>query len=245
MSRKTNHPARFSPAILSTIDQLLATYCRDLVRDIDMPGGSPRVIDPFAGVGTVLDLADAEVYDWTLNELEPEWADECAKYLLALDYQGTVLCQDWLRLGEHPSMQGAYQLCVTSPAYGNRMADSHEPSPDDTSSRITYRHRLGRPLTAGSAAGLQWGESYRDFHREAWQRVWDVLAPGGWFVLNLKDHVRDGEVQPVTGWHRAMARKIGFVEVDEIRVPVKGMRFGANHRARVEHETVTLWRKPT
>ena len=28
-----------------------------------------------------------------------------------------------------------------------------------------------------------------------------MLQPGGRFVLNIKDHIRAGKLQPVTAWH--------------------------------------------
>ena len=50
---------------------------------------------------------------------------------------------------------------------------------------------------------MQWGDAYRSFHVKAWREAWRVLRPGGRFVLNIKDHIRNGERMPVTDWHEA------------------------------------------
>lgn len=244
-TKTAQHPAKFSPSVLTAVNWLLATYCGDLTRDIDIPGGTPRCLDPFAGTGGVLGLADAELFDWTLVELEPEWAMQCAQLAAALNYKCTTLAQNWLRVSRHPMMQGTYRLVVTSPTYGNRMADRHQPSERDRSKRITYRHKLGRPLTEGNSGGMQWGDTYREFHTQAWQGVWNVLAPGGWFVLDISDHIRRGERMPVTAWHKGVLHGLGFTVVGEQQVETHRMGFGANADLRVDHESVILWRKPT
>ena len=66
-----------------------------------------------------------------------------------------------------------FDAVVTSPCFGNRMADHHNAK--DNSKRHTYRHYLGRELTKGSAAGMQWGEEYKHFHTEAWLEAKRVL----------------------------------------------------------------------
>jgi len=230
-----DHPAKFSPEVLAAIDRLLDSY---------PPAHDTRALDPFAGTGGVLGLAWARHLHWTLNELEPEWALTAELRMIAADIAGVVLCYDWLVLHEHPSMQQAFALVVTSPVYGNRMADKHQQGAKDTSRRITYRHKLGRTLSEGSAAGMQWGDDYRQFHRQAWEGVWQVMAPGGLFVLNVSDHIRDKEKVPVTAWHRATLSRIGFEYVETEQVVTKRMKFGANADARVEWESVMLWRKP-
>lgn len=236
-TKAPEHPAKFNQPVLDEIDRLIDTYGRAL--------SDGYALDPFAGVGGVLQLKAAPMWPWILVEIEPEWAGECELQTITHDIQGAVICGDWLTLSHHPSWAGDVSLVVTSPTYGNRMADKHQPSPEDTSLRITYTYRLGRRVNDASSAGMQWGDGYRAFHKTAWLRVWDVMRPGGLFVLNLKDHVRKDEVQPVTAWHKATVKALGFEMIEERWVGVKGMRFGANNKARVEHESVILWRKPT
>jgi hypothetical protein len=38
-------------------------------------------------------------------------------------------------------------------------------------------------------------------------------------ILNLKDHIRRGEAQPVTDWHTSAAQEPGFRFVEQIFVP--------------------------
>ena len=122
------------------------------------------------------------------------------------------------------------------------MADHHNAR--ENSKRNTYKHTLGRNLTPGSAAGMQWGEDYRKFHNEVWQECYTVLKPGGVFVLNCKDHVRKGVVQQVTDWHIETLMTLGLEMVESYLIEAKGNRQGENGDVRVGHETVTVLRKP-
>jgi hypothetical protein len=115
--------------------------------------------------------------------------------------------------------------------------------------RITYKHYLGRDLHPDNAGQLQWGDAYRVFHEAAWREVYRVTRKGdrpataGNFLLNIKDHVRGKEMQPVTQWHIDTLTKIGFTEIDRIPVFTDGMGFGANRDARAEHEWVIHFAK--
>lgn len=126
--------------------------------------------------------------------------------------------------------------------YGNRMADHHDAK--DDSKRITYRHKLGRPLHERNTGQMQWGGEYMLMHRLAWIEVWRVLTPGGWFVLNIRDHIRDGKRVPVCDWHVLTAKSIGFELRNEQEVKTRGMRFGANRDLRLDHEMVYTFIKP-
>lgn len=241
VTAKRDHPAKFSPEVLQVISMMLETYTTN--------NRIKHVLDPFAGTGGVLALAEGwwvPETQWILNEIEPEWALECECQMIARDVSGVVLCHDWLKMDPHPVFQwwGEVDLAITSPAYGNRMADRHQPSPEDTSKRITYRHRLGRQLHENNSGGMQWGDKYRDFHRLAWRELFDAMRPGGLFVLNVSDHIRDGDRVPVIAWHKSVLSRVGFQLVEERWVGTKRMGFGANRDARVDHESVIVWRKP-
>lgn len=209
------HPAKFTPSILAAIEPLLPK--------------TGLILDPFAGTGRVHELR-AEDRHTIGVELEPEWAamhpDTFVGNALALPWDGET-----------------FDAIVTSPTYGNRMADHHEAK--DASRRMTYRHTLGRPLSSYNSGAMQWGDAYRDFHYDAWGEAIRVLKPGGLFVLNIADHVRRGEVQRVSLWHWRLFRYSADFETVAVRkVRTPGMRFGQNGSARVGHEWVVAMRKP-
>ena len=185
------------------------------------------VLDPFAGTGRIHELATT-TRSIVGVEIEPEWAA-----LHPSTVVGNAL--------ELPFADDSFDAIATSPAYGNRLADHHEAR--DGSVRRSYRHDLGRPLHPANAGGLQWGEGYRTFHRDAWIEAVRVLRPGGMFVLNIKDHVRAGRVVPVTAWHvGVLASWCGLTPIEVIEVPCAGMRYGANSQARTGVEYVIVFR---
>ena len=122
------------------------------------------------------------------------------------------------------------------------MADHHDAK--DDSKRNTYRHTLGRELTPGSSAEMQWGPEYRRFHQLAWAEVYDLLVPGGYFLLNVKDHIRKGVKQPVSAWHKAACLKAGFQQLDHLLISVTGNRQGENGQVRVDAENLYVMQKP-
>jgi SAM-dependent methyltransferase len=205
----TRHPARFASAVLDVAADFLI--------------GCDRVLDSFAGTGRVHELPMETIG----VEIEPEWAA----------WHPDTIVSDATRL---PFAAETFDGVCSSPCYGNRLSDHHDAQ--DDSHRITYRHALGRPLHAANAGGMGWvgreGEWYRMLHSMAWREVWRVLGPGGVFVLNVKDHVRRGEVQRVSAWHRRAIEATGFELIAKRRLTLNGMRFGANAEARVRFENV-------
>lgn len=183
----TDFPAAFSAPILAVIADEIAKR----------QPGIHSVLDPFAGVGGVHKLR--EVHGLPVEtvgvELEPEWADAHPR-----NRRGNALHLERVRI---VASRAPFDAIVTSPTYGNRMADSHNAqdacghcdgdgtAPDGEpcvpcrglglSRRHTYTHRLGRPLTADNSGGMQWGYEYRAFHEAAWRSAVDALkpAPGG------------------------------------------------------------------
>lgn len=203
-----NHPAKFSDAVLGEMAKRI-------------PNGS-AVLDPFAGVGTIHRLWDDDKDIRTFGvEIEPEWAEAHPKTQVGdatmLEFQSAM-----------------FDVVATSPTYGNRMADHHDAK--DGSKRVTYKHALGRDLSTSNTGQMQWGIDYRMMHEAAWKEVHRVLMPGGLFLLNISNHIREGKEVLVSEWHLSACFGIGFKLIEAVPIPTKRMRYGQNHGARVDHE---------
>ena len=204
-----SHPARFSDPLFPVFADLLK------------PG--IRILDPFAGTGKIHELAKLINVETVGVEIEPEWADLHPNTIV-----GNALAL--------PFDAAEFDAIVTSPTYGNRLADSHRAS--DPEKRRSYTHDLGRDLTAGNSGAMQWGSVYQRFHEKAWIEADRVLKPGGRLLLNIKDHIRNGEWQDVAGWHVAALTSLGL-KVFAIRpVVTRALRQGENAEARVAPELV-------
>lgn len=175
---RPDHCAKFSQPIL---DSIAASLER-----LD-PDRTWTVLDPFAGIGRIHLIANGR--PTIASELQYRWA-----------HQGgpRSLVADALRL---PFASHSIDCVITSPCYGNRMADLYDGQGQckkchghpadlfgetcdrcggeghDNSKRYTYRISHGAPLHPRSSAGLQWGKHYRTFHRLAWAEVTRVLRP--------------------------------------------------------------------
>lgn len=206
------HPAKFTDSILDAVRPFLP--------------GVGTVLDPFAGTGKVHLLATPTLRTVGV-EIEPEWATMHPSTVV-----GNALA---LPFGDN-----TFDAIVTSPTYGNRMADHHEAR--DGSKRMTYRHTLGRKLHEANSGAMQWGREYKEFHLATWREALRVLRPGGTFVLNCSDHVRKGEVQRVTMWHWQALWTFGLRTVAVRKVATPRMRYGQNGNTRVAHEWVIVMR---
>lgn len=218
----TPHPAKWSDPVLDAIQLACDRY-----RVAD--AAPPLAADPFAGVGLPR-LAEVIPVPLIGVELEPEWAEQSG-----CDQGDSVR---WLI----DQGQGSLGLLVTSPCYGNRMADDHTPSEADTSDRITYRHRLGRPLSDGSAASMQWGKEYRAWHRLWSMHAYEALAPGALALLNMANHYRGGVEQHVVEWWLAVWMDLGATVVEVAHVPTRKSRKGANGQLRTDGERLLVMR---
>ena len=208
------HPAKFSAPILAVLNEVV-------------PDGS-LILDPFAGVGGIHALQNQFSGRLTVGvELEPEWARAHKRTII-----GSAL-----RL---PFTRNLFDVIATSPAYGNRMADHHDAR--DSSRRNTYRHALGRPLSDGSSACLQWGNAYRAFHAMAIVEANRVLKPGGLHIWNVSNHIRKGEEQYVVEWFESELSNVATV-VYKTPVVTQRLKQGENHNLRVTNEFVLVYRK--
>lgn len=222
-----SHPARYSQALLDEFRSILKHY--------DIPEGA--ILDPFAGTGRIHELQD-DGWDTVGVEIEKEYAGM---------HPNTVLGSA-LNLPFDPE---TFAAIVTSPTYGNRLADSHNAS--DPERRRSYTHDLGRELHAENSGTLHWrtptgrgaagSEAYRTFHEKAWREAVLVLRPGGLFVLNCCDHIREGLTQPVTAWHCWMLGRLGLDYVESRSVATQKLRQGDNASLR-HQEQIHVFRKP-
>jgi hypothetical protein len=211
------HPAKFTKGVLEAAATILH------LDHVDPPA---RILDPFAGTGLGVDFFAERGYRAQGIELEPEWAAMC---------ESTITGDCLTVMRTLPSM--SFDAIVTSPAYGNRMADNYAGDAKG-SRRHTYRVALGRPLSEESAAGFQWGVAYRSFHEEFLWCVKDLFT--SMLVVNMKDHIRKGEVVDVVGWwQRKMYETfpVGFVHT-RVTLPSRGIRHGANANLRVDDEVL-------
>lgn len=237
-----DHPAKFSERIVEVLQdfcgsELAATRKRSLT-----------VLDPFAGVGLVHKLGvEPEVlmspggqkvvrpYIRTVGvELEPEWAEMHPRTVVG---DATEL----------PFDDQTFDAVVTSPTYGNRMADHHDAR--DGSVRHTYKHTLGRDLHPNNSGQMQWGSAYRELHAEAWAEVWRVLKeprpgePGTPVWINVSNHIRRGVEVPVAEWHLQHFLGLGAIFGGAKEVRTLRQRHGANRDLRVAREWIFEFRK--
>lgn len=203
------HPAKFSDSILEKIEDILE-YC----------GRPEYVIDPFAGTGKVHNL---NVTRTVGIELEPEWANLHPNTMV-----GNAL--------ELPFADRTFDAMITSPAFGNRLADHH--NAQDGSRRHSYTHDIGRTLHPDNSGQLQWGQAYMTFHQRAWTECLRVLQPNALIVLNVSNHIRKGEEQPVAEWHMNWFMDHGcrVEQIDAVATP--RLRDGQNAQARAKFEYV-------
>lgn len=215
------HPAQFSREILSLVER------QHLLPDVGI------VLDPMAGVGNIHKLA-TKTRKTVGIEIEPEWAAA----------HPDTMVGNCLRL---PFGNAAFDAVMTSPCYGNRLADHHRAQ--DGSVRRSYTHDLQHttgdserqlhPENSGTLRATK--AEYWAFHARAWSEVARVLRPGGRFILNVSDHIARGQVVPVVERHADLVLLAGFTLVKEFRVTTRRMRYGANAEARVPTESVLVF----
>lgn len=198
------HPATFSGVVLDEMELQLSIH--------ELTGG--RILDPFAGTGGIHRLHDSPLaYDTVGVELEREWAEQHERTdvgdATALDFPDR-----------------SFDVIATSPCYGNRFADKCVDARGHT--RRNYRQFIGRELSQNSSAVMQWGDEYRNFHVAAWTETTRVAKPGALFLLNIKDHVRNKKVQPVSAWHLWALAALDWAWIGASKVLASGFTRGEN-----------------
>lgn len=261
-----DHPAKWSQPVLD----LLAEY---VAAEAELQDRRLRVLDPFAGVGRLrlaTALGQAATYSVEGVELQPEWGDEGtlqgdatdlpAEWSGRYDVLATSPCYGNRMADHHQAAdrcktcdgQGCEEgcgQCDMSPSTAG--PDAHRQcrtcKGQGLSWRNTYAHSLrrqGGDVVPGSAAVEQWGWRYRDLHQSFIVEAMRVVVEGGLLLVNMSNHLRDGEEQQVVEWwvNQLLHRQCTLVEVR--RVGTRRNRKGANRDERVDGEVVIAMRTP-
>lgn len=219
--KKIRHPATYS-------EQFLPIFAEKL-------RGCARVLDPFAGTGKIAKIKD---YGFTgevwANEIEKEWLEPNV-------FNADVCVFEDAEFLHCPN--NFFDAICTSPTYGNRMADHHNAK--DGSKRNTYTHCMGRELDTENTGRMQWGKAYQQKHERIYKHLVDMLRDNGLFVLNISNHIRQGQEIDVTSFHKDVLQKNGLTLIEQIAVPVKRLKFGANSDKRVSNEYILIFKKIT
>lgn len=214
------HPAPYSAEILDVLDGFIRAEQRRLGREI-------TVFDPLAGIGRVHRLARPGKVRTVGMEIEPEWA-AC---------HADTVCGDsiaWMEGADLQAMQ--FDIVCSSPPYGNRFSDAHDAQ--DGSTRRSYTHDLGRPLTGGNSGSMPWGPRYWTWCARLYRALPNVLADGALLLWNVSDFVKGGAIVPATMWHRGALMGVGFVDDKPPRlIDTRRMTYGEN-RDRAPSEVV-------
>lgn len=210
------HPAKFHDKAIMYADRIL--------KDATV------IIDPFAGVGRVHELARGDRFTWGV-EIEEEWAEARPG---TIHGDSTMLTEYF----DEDTFDGVF----TSPTYGNRMADHFNAK--DSSHRITYKHYLGHDLDPNNSGRMKWGQDYRDLHEEVYWQLGFVCQIGAIGVFNIKNSLKTvkkirGEI-PVVEWHIYALSQVGWRLRNTIRLNTPGMRRGENHEARVDADLLIV-----
>lgn len=212
--KNPKHPAKYTDALLGTFVKMLEGY--------------KRVLDPFGGTGKIFLInkwnPDIEIQ---ALEIEPEWAKINKKIVV-----GNALFL--------PYPDQYFDSICTSPTYGNAMAKILLPSKkwNKEHKTITYSSFIGRRLHKDNSGKLLWGDGYKNFHAQAWREATRVLRRGGAFILNIKNHILDGEEQLVTEWHIGTLESLGYRVVDHVKIKCPSMRYGRSADKRIEYESI-------
>lgn len=215
--KKTPHPAKYSNELLPS----LAKYCYGDV--IDIMGGT--------GKAGLLKKHNKNIKSVTINELEREWSEQA--------YENGV---DTVITGDARSLSGMYDCIVTSPPYGNRMADNFNAGKPD-SMRRRYVGDLGRNVSNGSCCCSHFGKGYEKQMSEILDSVISNIDFTR-FVLNISNFIRQFKEVNVLGWYISYFEQKGFKIIFEEKVVTRRQKgVGANTNLRVPTEHILVFER--
>ncbi len=235
------HPAKYSDTVIAALRDAMIRHV-DPQFNSDTGRPTQQGLDPLAGTGKLFDAVPLMI--WTGIEIEKEWAN----------HDQRILHGDCITVMRDMKTDGyQFRLIVTSPAYGNRMADPMLPGVGAGRKYTynTYTFKLGRLLSRRNGAQYVFhrkasGAKYRKLHVQIWRAAVDVLEDGGYFFLNVSDYLCKDYANPiaVTDWHVGVLERMGLEEIERVAVDTPRNREGANADQRVAHEWVIVFRKP-
>lgn len=247
------HPAKFSKPILAAIRKVLVPEAQAV--------GHLKVLDVFAGQGGVHELAEQCVS--TLGvELQPEWA---AAHPDTIVGDATALPAEW---------RDRFDALVTSPCYGNRMADHHDAR--DTCKTCAGTGTVPLDVADGEVqttckvchgAGLSRRNTYAHALRESghdlvpgsaagmpWGPRYRAFHEAAWREafrvlrpggLAVINAKNHGDpLNRVVEFHLNIWLMLGCTIERAIPVPLRGNQQGANRDVREDHEMVLVLRMP-
>ena len=217
MTAKPRHPAKFSNELLPVI----ARYCYGDI--VDIMGGTGKV--------GLLKNYNSLIKSVCSNEIEEEWAN-----------QGAANGVDVVIVGDARFISGKFDCIVTSPPYGNRMADNFKPSKPD-SKRSFYAGDLGRTPSKGSTSCSHFGDKYTKEMADIYENVFKNVE-FDLFILNVSNFIRQFKEVDVIAWYKEFFLFRDFVLIAEEKVRTKRQKgVGTNTLLRVETESVLVFRR--
>lgn len=218
MNLAKKNPAKFSDSILQVIENYILAK---------LPLES-TILDPFGGSGKIAKIKDNVDVKIHCNDIENGWKE---KFPVDMWYH-----QD----AEFLTTDCTFDAIITSPTYGNRMADHHNAK--DASKRITYTHRYGNKLTEGNTGVMHFGNEYKNKHYKIFVHLKQLLKTNGYLMVNVSNFIRSGKEVDVVGWWQEMLSSIGYIFIEKIPIATPRMRYGANAKSRVDNEYLLIYK---
>lgn len=213
---KVPHPAKYSDELLP----VLAKYCYG------------HVLDPMGGVGKagLLKRYNPDILSVTINELEKEWAEQSSEHGV-----------DNVIVGDAKKITGSFDCIVTSPPYGNRMADNFKAS--NLTRRKMYVGDLGRNVSNGSVCCFHYGDKYQ----KAMIEIYDSILQNCQFqrfILNISNFIRQFKEVNVSDFFVAYFLGKRFNLTAHERVITRRQKgVGANTALRIPYENIFVFQR--
>ncbi len=222
-ARSKHHPAPYSEGLFPIF--------ADLISSVAVERSQVKLLDPMCGEGSILDISKhlpgvafqvhaSDLYRWTYAREGVHTADATD-----LAYPDSI-----------------FDVICTSPPYANRMADS---ASGDGDNRVIYADRRESEQIPNDVAAMQWGQQYRLTMSAIWAECVRVAKPGALIIMNCKDHIRLGRIQPVTEFNFLALVRLGCIPTALRFLLTSGVQGVANASLRTGFETVVAFTTPT